>query len=344
MKFTKAKNATTYKKLAIYGGPGVGKTVVCLSAPGKKLVLDTEGGSLNYASLTEFEVAHTQSFGEIKETIDDLESNPPKEETSLIIDSASIIWAGLQQSMLEKKMQKDGIKAMEGTEKVVFNQADWGVLKRWNKDIFNTLMTLKCHVICTFRESELMDEVTFRKTGEFLPQWEKNSPYTFDFVGRISDRKLTFTKGRLAKDGKLVDMVGKKIEIPTVTEGSQLSSIWNAIFGSSENPPEMAHPSHEERYDSKTVGKDPESLKLGHKIHSNLLPLTGISFEDLSLYMLSKKTASGEQVARSGEDGKLHLSDIKPEHLRWIIGILEDDSKRLQLIGKIEELKKAGAK
>lgn len=339
MKFTPAKKAATYVKLAIYGGAGAGKTIVGLSAPGKKFFLDTEGGSLNYASLTDFEVLHTQSFGEIKEAIDELADNPPKEETTLVIDSASIIWSGIQQAMLEKKMQKEGIRAMEGTEKVVFNQADWGVCKRWNKDIFNTLMALKCHVVCTFRENEIMDEVTFRKTGEYSAQWEKNSPYTFDFVGRISNRSLAFTKGRMAKDGRLVDMVGKRVSIPTIESGSDLPKVWEAIFGVRTEAPTMAHPQNNgEVKDVKSVEKNPESLKLGHKIHSNLLPLCGISFEDMSMYLLAKKDKNDNPIATKGDDGKLHLSDMKPEHLEWLIGILESD-KVNQLKEKIQQMK-----
>lgn len=341
-KFTKANSTIAYKKLAVFGGAGAGKTIIALSAPGKKYVIDTEGGSLPYASLTDFEVLPTQSFGEIKEVIDGLYDNPPSEETSLIIDSGSIIWAGLQQAMLEKKLEKEGMQAKYGTERVQFSMADWGILKKWNKDIFNTLMALKCHVVCTFRESEQRDETTFKGTGVFNPEWEKNSPYTFSFVGRVHDRSLTFTKGRLAKDGQLIDIRGKNIPIPIVQNGQDLSKIWESLFGN--EGPAQAAPTSLPSTESKDVGlidKDPASLNLSRKIRSELAPKAGVSAKDLDLYCANKKMKDGSPFCVVGEDGKVHLSEIPADRLQWLADVLNSEKSREMLITRVNELKGA---
>lgn len=339
MKFKPALQQSTYKKLAVYGGPGSGKSILSLSAPGKKLVIDSESGTLPYASLTSFEVINTQSFGEIKDTVDEIAANPPSEETTLIIDSASIIWSGLQQACLEKKMQEKGLRAVDGTEKVTFTLADWGTLKRWHKDILSSLMSLKCHVVCTFRENEVMDSKTFEKTGVFVPEWEKNSPYTFDFVGRVNRRKLTFTKGRMAKDGKLIDLIGKSIDLPTIVNGSDLPSIWTSIFGEQEKPV-AAHAEATPSNDTASLEKDPEVLRLSKDIRSRLLPKRQISSEDIEAYLKSKTNSYGERLAIEGKDGKIHLSEMAIKNIKWLHGILEDDAKSMQLIGKIKEVKK----
>jgi len=201
-------------------------------------------------------------------------------------------------------------------------------------------MALKCHVVCTFRESEVRDEVTFKGTGVFNPEWEKSSPYTFDFVGRISARNFTFTKGRMAKDGKLIDLIGRAVAIPTVHEGKDLPLIWKNLFGDESGKPTEAHPSASgELKDVEKLDKDPEATKLAHKIYSNLLPISGILFEDLSLYLLNKKTPEGDSVAKLGEDGKLHLSSISMKYLNWIADVLEDNEKCGKLKAKILELR-----
>lgn len=339
-RFAPASKAPTFRKVAIFGGPGSGKTIVCLSAPGRKLVIDTEGGTLNYSSLTEFGVEHTQSFRTVKDTIDDLAKNPPKEETTLVIDSASIIWSGLQQSMLEKKMEEKGIVALEGTEKVQFSMADWGILKRWNADIFNTLMALKCHVVCTFRESETRDD-DFKPTGNFIPEWEKKTPYTFDFVFRIVKRTAECRKGRAAKDGILLDLEGKKIALPKVEKGSDLPSIWKALFGEFETGvPSQAHPSEEGEKDRAAVTKDPTAVMLARQLRAEVLPKFGISNEDAEIYLCSKTDGAGKPLAARGEDGKVHLSDCKANVLKWLIDNLAIDKNRLVIISKIEALKK----
>lgn len=339
MKFQPATQTRQYINLAVFGPAGCGKTLMGLSAPGKKLVIDTEGGSLPYASLAKFEVMHTQSFGDIKSVVDDMISSPPSEETSLIIDSASLIWQGLQQSMLEKKMREKGLTAEDGTEKVQFALADWGILKRWNSDIFNGLMAVKAHKVCTFRENEVMDEHTFKKTGIFVPQWEKNTPYIFDFVGRIHDRKFTFTKGRMAKDGKVIDLVGKSVPIPTIENGADLPKLWSALFGVSNDKPQEARPLAPEAKPG-TLEKDPDSIRIAKEIHAKLLPHAKISFEDFTLYLLDKKDAAGNPIAALSEDGKLHLSTMSPKALRFCVAVLSDPAKVMQLGAKINELKK----
>ncbi len=337
MKFKAATTVSEYKKLAVFGGAGSGKTVLTLSGPGKKYVIDTESGTIPYASLTDFEIIHTQNFGEIKEAIDEFYLNPPSEESTLIIDSASMIWLGLQQTMLEKKMGEKGIKASEGTERVVFNQADWGIVKKWNHDIFNTLMTLKMHVVCTFRETELREDDGFKGTGEFVPQWEKNSPYVFSYVGRVAGRKFTFRKGRLAREGKLIDLIGKSVDIPEVKAGTDLPPIWEALFGKESAKPERAHEVSTSA-DPKVLNKDPESLKLSHEIRSVVLPRSGISKADFEMYCVNKTLKDGvTKIVERGEDGMVHLSSVKPEVLRWLIDILNNNKE--VLVKRIEEIK-----
>lgn len=337
MKFSPAKSIKLYRKLAVYGGIGVGKSILGLSSPGKLLVLDTEAGTIPFASLRPFDVLHTQAFGDVKGVIDDLASNPPAEETTLVIDSASIIWAGLQQAMLEKKLTVAGIKAMDGTEKVQFAMADWGILKRWHSDIMNTLMSLKCHVVCTFRESEVRDETTFKGTGEFVPQWEKNTGYVFDFVGRVNKRTFTFTKGRLAIDGKLIDLTGKKVKIPDVKDGADLPKIWEALFGAGEYVPNGAAPVPQAT-PAAILESDPEAIRLAHELHKTHIPKAGIAEADLTVYLLNKEV-DGKKIATLSADGKFHFGDMAPKWLNWLIEGLEDPARRMQLIKKIQDIK-----
>lgn len=348
MKFTKAESAKRFIKAAFYGAAGSGKTIAALSAPGIKKMIDTDGSGPAYAALADFEIMPTQSFGEIKETLDDLVLHPPKEETTLIIDSASLIWQGLQAAMLEKKLGEKGIRVMEGTEKVQFSLADWGILKRWNRDIFNGLMTLKCHVVCTFRETETMEEFidergckNFRKTGVYVPQWEKDTPYIFDHVARLVDRKAAWTKGRRVEDGKLIDMTGRKTEIPTVSTKEDLPKIWQALFGVQTEKPTQANPLMPQSTPL-ALEKDPEACRKGHFIRSQLLPKYGISDDDLQLYLHQKTKKDSEDLFFDLDivDNRFHLSKQEVAKLDWLINVLESEKSRMMLLQKIEELKK----
>lgn len=339
MKFKPAIAESRYIKLAVYGGPGAGKSIIALSAPGRKLAIDTEAGLIPYASLTEFDVIHTQSFGDIKQIVDELSIKPPEEETTLIIDSCSIIWSGLQQSMTESKLQSKGLRVKEGTENVQFSAIDWNIVKRWHKDILNTLMSLKCHVVCTFREVEMMNE-QFQKTGETRPEAEKNSAYTFDFVGRIHGRKFTFTKGRLARDARLIDLIGRTVSIPAVDKGNELSSIWTALFGEKSEAPKVAHPEMSEAK-GKDIEKDPEALKLAHEIRSSLAPKAGIDNDGLKLYCTNKVMADGvTKFSELDADGEFHLSALSLDRLNWLADVLRNQKSAMALTQKVDELKK----
>lgn len=170
-------------KIAVSGGGGVGKTRFLLSFP-KVCIVDTERGTQPYKGKYDFKVKFLNRWRQLDGILSWLRTHPGVYET-LAIDSGTIFYLDLIQDII------DQIKNKRGNE--IMTTGDWGVQKRRWAAFLNQLIELPMHVILSFREkAEYEDLINKRgeevrkKTGEYLPECDKQTEYLFDLAFRCS--------------------------------------------------------------------------------------------------------------------------------------------------------------
>jgi hypothetical protein len=183
-----------YLKIALSGEGGSGKTRTILSFP-KPCVIDTEKGTLPYKGKYDFKVKVLNRWKQLDWILKWLRANPGIYET-LAIDSATIFYLDLIQDIV------DIIKNKYGRE--IMSPGDWQIQKRRWAAFLNQLVELPMHVILSFREkaeyedtiSKAGEEVR-KKTGNFMPEADKQTEYLFDLGYRChteSNKKDKTTK------------------------------------------------------------------------------------------------------------------------------------------------------
>lgn len=166
-----------YLKIAMSGEGGSGKTRAILSFP-KVCVIDTEKGTLPYKGKYDFKVKVLNRWRQLDGILKWLRANPGIYET-LAIDSATIFYLDLIQEIV------DYIKNKRNTE--IMSTGDWGIQKRRWAAFLNQLVELPMHVILSFREKAEYEDTLNRagdeirkKTGNFLPEADRQTEYLFD--------------------------------------------------------------------------------------------------------------------------------------------------------------------
>lgn len=183
-----------YLKIALSGEGGSGKTRFLLSFP-KVCVIDTEKGTLPYRGKYDFKMRVATRWRQLDAILKWLRANPGVYET-LAIDSATIFYLDLIQDIV------DYIKNKRGNE--IMSPGDWMVEKRRWAALLNQLVELPMHVILSFREKDEYQDVVGRngeesrkKTGNFMPEWDRQTEYMFDLGFRChteNDKKAKTTK------------------------------------------------------------------------------------------------------------------------------------------------------
>lgn len=202
--FSAAESVEPHAKVLAHGGPGVGKTFLGLSAPGKVAVIDTEGGTAFYAGRFDFDVLHTKSYADFMAAIDFLATGKHDYKT-VLIDPVTVIYETLQEAAVTRRAEMNRKRGRGATtvDEADLEQLDWGRIKRSYKRAMTALVNLGMHVIVTAREKAetVRDQKgNFEQTGKFLPDAEKTTAYYFDVVLRLVDeggkRVAIITKDR----------------------------------------------------------------------------------------------------------------------------------------------------
>lgn len=203
--FTAAESVEPHAKTLIYGGPGVGKTFLGLSAPGKVAVIDTEGGTAFYADRFKFDVLPTKTYADAIGAINFLATSKHDYRT-LLIDPVTILYETLQEAALIRRTEMNRRRGRGATtiDEADLEQLDWGRIKRSYKRLMTALVNLPMHVVVTAREKEetVRDPKSgqFETTGKYKPDAEKTTAYYFDVVVRLIDdnghRAAIVTKDR----------------------------------------------------------------------------------------------------------------------------------------------------
>lgn len=196
--FSDPADQKKYLKIALSGEGGVGKTRAALSFP-KPCVVDTENGTEPYRKNYEFKKKFANRWRHLDALMTWLRGHPGVYET-LIIDSGTVFYLDLIQDIV------DFIKNKRGNE--IMTPGDWGVQKRRWAAWMNQLVELPMHVILSFREKPEYEETTNKrgeevrkKTGNYLPEWDKQTEHLFDLCFRCyteEDKKNKTSKFLMA--------------------------------------------------------------------------------------------------------------------------------------------------
>jgi hypothetical protein len=197
--FRPAEQVAPKVKALIYGAPGVGKTYLALTSPGKIAVVDTEGGTAFYADrvgdkgLSAFDVLPTKTFAQVEQAVSFLRANPGMYET-LVIDPVTVLYETLQEAAQSRRAQQRNDPDAD------IDMLGWQRIKRSYKRLMTDLVNLPLHVICVARERDMEEERGERRVKiGWKPDAEKSTAYYFDVVVRLVP----------AKDGGRIAIVEK---------------------------------------------------------------------------------------------------------------------------------------
>jgi hypothetical protein len=207
-------------KALVFGAPGVGKTHLALTCPGRVAAIDTEGGTAFFTGrVPEFDVIGTKSYSDVVAAIDWIAKHPDAYAT-VVIDPITVIYDTLQDAAIAARTAKIVAQGGDAAD-VDIEQREWGRIKRLYKALMTRLVNLPCHVIVVAREKDEMVRrgAEMEKIGVKADS-EKGTAYWFDVMVRLS------TEGghrvaTIAKDRTGTHAVGAKITDPT----------FDALFG-----------------------------------------------------------------------------------------------------------------
>jgi len=155
--FTKFPTNRGPLKLLIYGEPGTMKTRRALQMPSPLYVIDMECGACDYGDLVNPEQDYylrTKSHTDVSDALEELLAKPTEEVGTLVIDPISQIWQSIQNSHVQKQVQRK----RKDPEDVYFDVGTWGRLKRTYGDIMAAILSAPFHVVMTARGKDQIDE------------------------------------------------------------------------------------------------------------------------------------------------------------------------------------------
>ena len=221
--FTPAVQAERYVKMLVHSDPGVGKTWFALGSPGKRALVDLEGGSYHYEpsrGIAPYDRICTKRLDEIDAAVTYIEQVPDAYDV-LVIDPITVIWEVLQDAMMavvvKRNERKRGRRGHKDPDDLALTPREWGTIKRRFKSLMTRLMNLRAHVILCARSK---DVIKVKGTNEFevvgtRPDSDKQTAYWPDVVGEM----YYDDKGRrvfyVDKDRTGLHQQGQKIVDPT---------------------------------------------------------------------------------------------------------------------------------
>jgi phage nucleotide-binding protein len=160
-------------KIVVYGAPGVGKTSLAASLPGKLLILSAEAGLLSLAGADiDADVVEVQSLDTLRAVYSELKAAPDA-YAWVVLDSVSEIAEVVLSA--EKAKTKDP-------------RAAYGALQDSMLGIMRAFRDLACGVYFSAKMSTTKDEATGRVSyGIGMPgaKLGESIPYLFDEVFRL---------------------------------------------------------------------------------------------------------------------------------------------------------------
>lgn len=217
--------ATAYKKILIYGEPGVGKTKYVAGAP-KPLILDTEHGVLTlrkHPELTDIRVVPIRSWDQVEKIVwmlrDNKDSDPRlADRETLIIDSFS----EAQRRVLDEQLRIKNSYIPQGTD----YQENTERLRRFAMFIRDLPMNIiiTCHV----RTNETPTG-EIRMSPDVTPKVGQTLLAIFDLIGFLRLEYDGEEKIRLLQTVK-TDLVTAKsrLDIPDLIKNPDIKDIFNS--------------------------------------------------------------------------------------------------------------------
>ena len=240
MAFRKSAANKVGGKFLVFGATGTGKSIFGLTFP-NSIAIDSECGLAHYEGVP-VKINNGNTYNNLKfvDTTSDLDTleedldefvdiaEDNKCET-LIVDSESKIYAGLQISANEVEERRARRKGKDATD-VNISVLSWGRIKLINMRLQQTKIDLSSkgyHVVSVAQEQEIKDDEGKKVVG-YKPDCYKSLPYDYDVVMRFFIKKENgeiHYYAEVIKDRTNVTKVGQIIENPCY-------DIWKEYFDS----------------------------------------------------------------------------------------------------------------
>jgi len=230
MAFRKSCKNKIGGKFLVFGATGTGKSLFGLTFPAS-IAVDSECGLAHYegedVSLNNGKTYNNLKFVDTTSDLDTLEEDLDEfvdiaEENkceTLIIDSESKIYAGLQVSANEVEEKRARRKGKDETD-VAISVLSWGRIKLINMRLQQAKIDLSSkgyHIVSVAQEAEIKDAEGKKVIG-YKPDCYKTLPYDYDVVIRFFNKKdndgTMHYFGEIIKDRTNVTKIGSVVENP----------------------------------------------------------------------------------------------------------------------------------
>ena len=183
---TSTKRDTHYVKLTVYGAAGVGKTVLCSTAP-NPIIISAEAGLLSLAG-QDIPAIEVQNFDEFKEAYAIVRGS--NDYDTVCLDSISDI----AEQVLDNKM--DGLQRKADAEgKGMEPRQAYGKMAIEMMKLTRAFRSMDRHIVFTAKQGMVQDSIANTlRFGPMLPgqMYTQNFPYLMDIVTCL----------RVTKDGE----------------------------------------------------------------------------------------------------------------------------------------------
>lgn len=172
---TSTKRDVHYVKFTVYGNAGVGKTVLCSTAP-RPLIISAEAGLLSLAG-KDIPVIEISTLGELHEAYKFVKEHGAPFDT-ICLDSISDI----AEQVLDAKMA-DLAKAAADKGGSMDPRQGYGKMALEMMQLTRGFRNLNKHIVFTAKQGQVQDEKMLR-FGPMLPGqlYTQNFPYLMDIV------------------------------------------------------------------------------------------------------------------------------------------------------------------
>lgn len=220
---------TPYRKVLLYGDPGVGKTVFAARAPGA-LIIDSERGTLslfNHPELHTIPVLQLKTYKELEELYLELKSGAMPEVETLVFDSVS----ELQKMHLDEHMKMASANN-ENKNRYVPAQQDYNYNTNYLRRLIIDYADLERNIVFTAHVIEDKDESTGAIVARpnLTPSLANALQRRMDVVGYLTME--TDAKGedkrKLQCKGSRRVWAKTRLALPSVIENPVIENIFKA--------------------------------------------------------------------------------------------------------------------
>lgn len=214
-------------KVLVYGEAGTGKTVFALSFP-KSIVVDSEDGCSWYEGTSRTRnvvgILDSQSYDDVENLMDELDSGNDEEFSSLVIDSETKVYENIKEALQhveETRAARKGRDVLDAN----LSMRSYGKIGQLSSRLQNAKLRLASQGVNIISVAQAVDEMEDAGNGQRVkvgekPNMDKHARFDYDVVIRLFTKDNDYY-GEIEKDRLEVFKRGDIVKNPSYQNWAQ---------------------------------------------------------------------------------------------------------------------------